>query len=92
VIRVYDGARRDPCIRPFIVCFAIKDSGLPQVRTARGVVSEERGRADDNDARAPFLSNTAGECVELLWIFMLDRSLALRLRLGPWAASGEDSP
>jgi hypothetical protein len=31
------------------------------------------------------------ECVELLWIFMLDRSLALRLGIGPWAASGEDS-
>ena len=54
------------------------------MRTARGVVSEERGRADDSDARAPFLSNTADERVELLWIFMLDRSLALRLRLGPW--------
>jgi hypothetical protein len=27
----------------------------------------ERGRSDDNDARAFLLSNTAEECVELLW-------------------------
>ena len=31
------------------------------------------------------------ERFELVVIFMLDRSLALRLRLGSWAASGEDS-
>jgi hypothetical protein len=29
--------------------------------------------------------------IESLGIFMLDHPLALRLRLGPWAASGEDS-
>ena len=38
-----------------------------------------------------FLSNTAEERVEVLGIFMLDRSLALRVKIGPWAASGEDS-
>ena len=31
------------------------------------------------------------ERLEPLWIFMLDRSLALGLEIGPWAASGEDS-
>ena len=29
---------------------------------------KERGRSDDNDARAFLLSNTAEERVELLWI------------------------
>jgi hypothetical protein len=29
--------------------------------------------------------------IELLGIFMLDRSLALGLEIRPWAASGEDS-
>jgi hypothetical protein len=28
--------------------------------------------------------------IEPLGIFMLDRSLALGLEIGPWAASGED--
>ena len=37
-----------------------------------------------------FLSNTAEERVEVLGIFMLNRSFALGLN-GPWAASGEDS-
>ena len=38
---------------------------------------KERGRLDDNDARAFLLSNTAEERIEALWIFMLDRLLAL---------------
>ena len=52
---------------------------------------KERERSDDNDARAFLLSNTAEERVEGLGIFMIDRSLALRLN-GPWAASSEDGP
>ena len=48
-------------------------------------------RRDHNDARALFLSNTAEERVEALGIFMLDRSLALGLEIGPWVASVEDS-
>jgi len=31
VVKVHEGR---PCIRPFIACFAIKESGLPRVRTA----------------------------------------------------------
>jgi hypothetical protein len=58
-------------VRLFIACFAIKELGLPRVRTVRGVVSEqsaggrttmtllrERGRSDGNDARAFLLRNT----------------------------------
>ena len=38
------------------------------------------------------LEITARERFELLWILMLDHSLALQFkRIGPWAASGEDS-
>jgi hypothetical protein len=51
----------------------------------------KRGARAGDDARALFLINTVEERVEALGTFMLDRSLALGLRLGPWAASGEDS-
>jgi hypothetical protein len=55
------------------------------------LIFHKRGARAGDDARALFLINTVEERVEALGTFMLDRSLALGLRLGPWAASGEDS-
>jgi hypothetical protein len=39
-----------------------------------------------------FLLCICHERIEALGIFMLDRSLALKLEIGPWAASEADSP
>ena len=55
-------------VRPFIACVPIKESGLPLPgRMARFHKRSAGGRMTMN-ARALFLSNTAEERVELLWI------------------------